>query len=87
MYETERSDERISFKTRCLLDIKGSTHTCLVDNISTAGALIEISTSGNRDIRMGDMGTLKVLLLSPVNYLCRVVRIDDNQIGVSFEGH
>jgi hypothetical protein len=36
---------------------------------------------------MGDVGSLKVLLLSPVNYLCRIVRIDVNQIGVSFEGH
>jgi hypothetical protein len=87
MYDTMRSDERISFKTRCLLDIKGSTYSCLVDNISTKGALIQISTSDNPGIRMGDVGSLKVLLLSPVNYLCRIVRIDVNQIGVSFEGH
>jgi hypothetical protein len=87
MYDTLRSDERIPFKTRCLLDIKGSTHSCLVDNISTKGALIEINTSDDPGIRMGDVGSLKVLLLSPVNYLCRIVRIDANQIGVSFEGH
>lgn len=84
MLDTHRSDERIPFTTNGLLEIRGSKFSCLVDNISTTGVLIEISTADLEYIRLGDIGILYVLLLSPVNYPCRVVRIDANQIGLHF---
>ena len=84
MYKLERSDERIPFITKGLLEIKGVKCTCLVDNISTTGALIEVGASDQMQLCMGDVGTLKVLLLSPVNYICQVVRINSNQIGLHF---
>jgi hypothetical protein len=80
----DRCDERISFKTRCILDVKGKKLSCLVDNISNVGALIEVAPSDRGSIKSGDVCSLKVLLLSAVNYTCKVVRIDTNQIGVSF---
>jgi len=84
MPDKKRGEERIAFKTTCILDIKDSKYSCLVDNISTAGALIEVNTSDQGCIQMGDVGTLKVLLLSPVTYLCKVIRIHSNQIGLHF---
>jgi hypothetical protein len=84
MINKQRSDERVNFITKCRLDINGTIYDGLVDNISTTGASIEMTDSGQIDIHVGDMGTLKVLLLSPVKYLCKVVRINSNQIGLQF---
>ena len=87
MFDTFRNDERIHFTTNGLLDIRGSKYSCLVDNISTAGVLIEVNDSDQEHIRLGDIGTVNILLLSPVSYPCRVVRIDSNLIGLHFLEH
>ena len=84
MNEIQRSDNRVALLTKCQLDINGRKYNCLVDNISTTGAAIEMTVLDHDDIQVGEMGTLNVLLLSPVKYRCRVVRIDSNQIGVQF---
>jgi PilZ domain len=84
MNEKQRSDNRVALLTKCQLDINGRKYSCLVDNISTTGAAIEMTVLDHDDIQVGEMGTLNVLLLSPVRYRCRVVRIDSNQIGVQF---
>lgn len=87
MHAKKRSDERVKFTTKCQLDINGKKYNCLVDNISTTGASIELTASDLNHIQVGELGTLKVILLSPVKYLCRVVRVSSNQIGLHFEGH
>lgn len=87
MHAKQRSDERVKFTTKCQLDINGKKYNCLVDNISTTGASIEMTASEQNYIQVGEMGTLKVLLLSPVKYLCKVVRVNSNQIGLHFVGH
>lgn len=84
MYDKERNDERVAFKTRCLLDINGSRYACLVNNISTLGALVEVDSPQQELFQLGDLGTVNILLLSPVSYPCRIVRIDDNQIALNF---
>jgi len=84
MYEQQRSEERVTFTTMCLLDIRGNKYHCLVGNISTAGACIEVNDSDQKCIHLGDGGSLKVLLLSPVQYQCRVVRKNINEIGLEF---
>ena len=84
MYDKARSDERLTLKTECHLDMNGITYNALIDNISAVGASIEITALAQKDINVGDMGTLHVLLLSPVQYLCKIVRIDANQIGLQF---
>jgi hypothetical protein len=83
MYDIQRSDERIPFKTRCILEINGAKCTCLVDNISTAGALVE-ACSEPLTVNQGDVGTLKVLLLSPIHYQCSVVRVQGSQLALQF---
>lgn len=82
--EKQRGDNRVALITKCHLDINGRKYNCLVDNISTSGAAIEMAVSDQDPVQVGEMGTLDVLLLSPVKYHCRVVRVSSNQIGVQF---
>ncbi len=84
MYDKQRSDERINIITKCSLDINGTKYYGILDNISTIGASIEINTSDKINIQIGDIGTLHVLLLSTVQYLCKVVRTDSNRVGLQF---
>ena len=82
--DKQRSDSRVELLTRCRLEIQGRKYDCLVDNISTTGASVEVPAKELNHIQVGDMGKLDVLLLSPVSYHCRVVRISSEQIGVHF---
>jgi hypothetical protein len=82
--EQQRSESRIELLTKCRLEINGKKYNCLVDNISTTGAAVEMAGTVQDCIQVGDTGTLDVLLLSPVTYHCRVVRTDSNLIGVQF---
>jgi hypothetical protein len=82
--EQQRSENRVELLTKCQLEINGKKYNCLVDNISTAGAAVEMADADQDCIQVGDTGTLDVLLLSPVTYHCKVVRTDSNLIGVQF---
>ena len=82
--DRQRGDSRVELLTKCQLEIKGKNYNCLVDNISTTGASVEMSDTDMDRIQVGDTGTLVVLLLSPVTYHCRVVRRSSDQIGVQF---
>ncbi len=68
----------------CKLIIGNAGLNCLVDNISETGASVKIPASIRGGIHLGDTVTLKVLLISPVNYLCRVVRIMSDHVGLQF---
>jgi hypothetical protein len=82
--EQQRGESRVELLTKCRLTIKGKKYNCLVDNISTMGAAVKMANKDQDCIRVGDMGSLVVLLLSPVTYQCSVVRMDSNLIGVKF---
>jgi PilZ domain len=82
--EKQRSENRVELLTKCQLEINGKKYNCLVDNISTTGAAVEMPDKDQDCIQVGDTGTVDVLLLSPVTYHCRVVRIESNLIGVQF---
>jgi hypothetical protein len=82
--EHQRSENRFELLTKCQLEINGKKYNCLVDNISTMGAAVEIDDTDLDCIQVGNTGTLNVLLLSPVTYYCKVVRIDSKLIGVQF---
>jgi len=84
MFDKARNDERVNIITKCRLDIKGRRYDCILDNISTIGASVEINASDQDSIHIGDTGTLHVLLLSAVQYLFKVVRTDSNRIGLQF---
>lgn len=87
MHYIKRSDERFTFISNGQMDINGTKYKCLVDNISTIGAMIKVTDSEHKHIQIGEMCTLDFLLLSPVKYLCKVVRINLNQIGLQFVGN
>ncbi|HEY4743741.1 MAG TPA: PilZ domain-containing protein [Desulfuromonadaceae bacterium] len=87
MYDQQRRDERVTLTTKGLLDINDARHECVVDNISTIGAFIELKVPGKHRIHAGDRGVLHVLLLTPVKYLCVVVRIEATGIGLQFIGN
>jgi hypothetical protein len=84
MHYKKRSDERFTFISKGQMDINGTKYNCLVDNISTIGALVEVTASEQKHILVGEMGILNILLLSPVKFLCKVVRTNFNQIGLQF---
>ncbi|MDR3581417.1 MAG: PilZ domain-containing protein [Oryzomonas sp.] len=85
--EQQRSENRLELLTKCRLEINGKKYNCLVDNISTMGAAVEIADTVQDCIQVGNTGTLDVLLLSPVTYHCKVVRKDSTLIGVQFVDH
>ncbi|MDD2309145.1 MAG: PilZ domain-containing protein [Desulfuromonadaceae bacterium] len=87
MHNKKRSDERFTFISEGQMDINGTTYNCLVDNISTSGALIEVTAAEQEHIRVGETGILNTVILAPVKFLCKVVRINLNQIGLQFVGN
>lgn len=86
-YDRQRRDERVTLTTKGLLDINGRQYECLVDNISTVGALIELRGPAQGHIHAGERGVLHVLLLTPVQYLSQVVRVDAHGIALQFIGN
>jgi hypothetical protein len=80
----ERCDDRFPFVTKCRLDINDCNYSCLIDNLSTAGASVEMTDEEYERIHVGDTGALTVLLLTSVTYLCTVVRMDADRIGLQF---
>jgi hypothetical protein len=82
--EIVRNDDRQTFDTKCILDINGTTYQCRMDNFSTAGASIEMTDSDCERIKIGEMGTLTVTLLTNVDYPCKVVRVTSTQISLQF---
>jgi hypothetical protein len=80
----ERSDERITFISKGLLAEKGEKFPCLLENVSTTGALIEMVGGVPDIIQVGDICTLDVVLLGTVHYTCRVVHLDEAHVGLQF---
>lgn len=80
-----RIDDRQTFETKCSLDINGTKYHCQMDNLSTAGASVEMADSDDyKHIKIGETGTLTVTLLTNVDYPCKVVRIKSTQISLQF---
>jgi hypothetical protein len=84
MDSKDRVDERVTLFTKCRLEIDGRKSDCLVENISTVGALIRVDATDYKYISVGDRGTIAVLLLTPVHYVCSVIRKEHGQIGLQF---
>jgi hypothetical protein len=80
----KRSDERVNFVSNSILIHKGEKFPCLLNNISTSGALIEMEGPVPDTIQGEDTCILNVLLLSPVKYNCKVVHLDSVHVGLQF---
>jgi len=84
MDSKERIDERFTLLTKCHLDIDGRRSDCLAENISTVGALIKVDEKDYKYISVGDKGTVTILLLTPVRYICTVIRKEHGEVGLQF---
>lgn len=80
----KREHERIAFISIGMVDGKNGEITCSLENISDRGALICMSGHKRWTLQLGDIVHLKAILLSPVEFRCKVTRIDDNQVAVQF---
>lgn len=80
----KRSDQRITHVSDSLLKIRGESYHCFLENISTTGALLDLNMNIGDKFQIDDVCSLDVLLLSPVNYTCRVVHINDSKVGLKF---
>jgi len=84
MDSKDRIDERFTLLTKCHLDIDGRRSEGFAENISTVGALIKVNELVYKFISIGDKGTITILLLTPVEYVCTVVRKENGEIGLQF---
>ncbi len=84
MNSKERIDERFTLLTKCHLDIDGRRSDGVAENISTVGALIKVDRADYKYISIGDKGTVTILLLTPVEYVCTVIRKCDGEVGLQF---
>jgi hypothetical protein len=84
--DNKRFDERIDYISNCILIYNDEEFTGLLNNISTTGALIEMNGPFPHGIKCEDACTLKVLLLSPVKYSCKIVHLEADHVGLQFLG-
>lgn len=80
----KRENNRITFVSMGIVDGQSETVSCSLENISSSGALIRTINSGSWSLQEGDIIHLKAILLSPVEFQCKVARIDDDLIAVEF---
>ncbi|MHB8122135.1 MAG: PilZ domain-containing protein [Desulfuromonadaceae bacterium] len=82
--DKKRIDDRVVFISLGLVDGISEQVACTLENISPRGALVRMSGPVPDTIQMGDIIHLKTILLSPVEFESKVVRIDADQIAVQF---
>lgn len=79
-----RNEERVNYISKCLLDIKGTSYSGLLENISTTGASVKMIDALPESIVCGCECVLSALLLSPVKYQSRIIRINSSRIALQF---
>jgi hypothetical protein len=84
MDSKDRIDKRFTLLTKCHLDIDGRRSDGLAENVSTVGALIKVDDTDYKYISVGDKGTITILLLTPVEYVCTVIRKEHGEVGLQF---
>jgi hypothetical protein len=80
----KRNDQRITYISKCLLEVHDASFAGLLENVSAAGASIEISGAMPQTVQDGDSCNLTALLLGPVKLPCKVLRITSTSIAVQF---
>ena len=80
----KRENDRIAFVSVGMVDGKSEKISCSLENISNCGALICMSAPISGMLQQGDIVCLKAILLSPVEFQCKVTRIDVDRIAVQF---
>ena len=82
--EEKRENDRIAFVSMGIVGGQSETLSCSVENISCCGALIRMNSPVSGSLQQGDIIRLKAILLSPVEFQCKVTRIDADLIAVEF---
>lgn len=80
----KRKYDRIAFFTMGTVAGKSEKIACSLENISDRGALICADNPILGVLQLEDIVRLKTILVSPVEFLCRVTRIEVNRIAVQF---
>lgn len=80
----KRENERITFISTGVVGGKSGEIHCRIENISDDGALICVDTPVLSTLHPGDIVSLKAILLSPVEFQCKITRIDNDRIAVRF---
>ena len=82
--EEKRKNDRIAFITMGMVAGKSENIACCLENISNRGALICTNGPIFGVIQLEDIVRLTAILISPVEFLCKVTRIDVDRIAVQF---
>lgn len=80
----KRENDRIAFISMGIVDGKSEQISCSLENISKCGALICMSGPISGTLQLGDIVRLKAILLTPVEFQCKVTRIDADRIAMQF---
>lgn len=86
MVSSAKPSQRIICDALCLVEYKGVTYRAIIQNLSLSGALIRFE-SAIPAAAVGDECGLLLCSdpdLCPIRYICRVVRRDQDQIGIEF---
>jgi c-di-GMP-binding flagellar brake protein YcgR len=80
----KRTDQRINYVSKCLLNVQGTSYSGLLENISTTGASIKLIDDVPETVQCGNVCVLSALLLTPVKCPSKILRIDSTQIALQF---
>jgi len=86
--KSERDDFRIKTGSHCfLMGLDGVTYRALLGDLSLTGALIQLSDNVPNGLHVGEMCGLMLsdnTKLSSAKYTGRIVELDSNSVGISF---
>ncbi|MDD2580847.1 MAG: hypothetical protein PHR66_02520 [Desulfuromonadaceae bacterium] len=86
--KSDKDDSGIKTGSHCLLmGLDGVTYQALLGNFSLTGALIKISGDIPNGLHVGEMCGLMLsenTQLSSAKYTGKIVEIDSNRVGISF---
>ena len=83
----KRNAIRLNCDYKCLLQHDDIEYPCGLKNISTSGALVDVSFIIPVHIQLGDTCDLLIgthNTMSPLNYKSKVTRLEDSKIAVRF---
>jgi len=80
-------DDRIPCEVKCILNVDQTIFQGVIENLSLSGALVKLNNKMSFKIHPDDMCDLVFggnPELYPMKYICKVIRVDSEMIGVQF---
>jgi hypothetical protein len=78
---------RIVCKAKCILSLDGFDYQGVIVNLSLSGALIKLNNKIPNNMLTDNMCDLMFCSdpdLYPIKYICKVIRVDSEMIGLQF---